>query len=1537
MQRYRINYKWLIGFFVSCLVLAVTSYFVWAWQVERKAGNFIVRAEEALDEDDAVEAYRYFYQYVRLRPKDTEARIKMANCALDVMGREEVPIEKRQHAFRLINETVRRTNDPSLRRELARMSRPTDALVHIKGLLESSPQDSELNGMLVQALYTSKKFDQVKKVAFDLIGYDKKADEFDSEKATLVGEPNVYAILAEILNKRDDNEELAERVIDQMIEANPEVGDAYLNKSSFLLSQRKYDEAADYLNQAYQLDPTNATALMKLGMVALSDPSFPERKQNYFDAISALEDAVDEIESGTTADSQYKEARSDFKKAISMLESAQPTYAEAKMNFADADAAFDSAIEKLMGSIADKVASAKDTDQTAFTEAQAELTETKSALMTALPKPEKAQEYIAKGLEEHPDNVMFYKLMAQTQNRLSQTDEAIKTLDEGILDRFDENRSIDLVFYKIDLLLEKEDYAAIDKEIDRLNSLRRQDLQPMIDFQQARIDYRKKDWAAASKELKRIHPLLFSYPKYQIMARTMLGISYESQGIGDLALQAYESVLKDYPNHSGAQSGRARILARIGKSEGEGVELDQIVNKTLELPKAEQDWAKVDELLEQVIKKNNLSVAQQKMLRAKILIKRQQYAEAKALIREASKADPDDINVQYTAILLYMTDPSQGPEQAMKLIDLLEKKWGRSLRSIIQRADILALLRPEDVGSQLRQLVTDAEQLTGDNAIDEAGRLRLYKVLGLKFEQLSMYTESREYYELTAAAEPNNLPLRMHLFELALKERSDEAMVKAQEGILEIVQNKNHPNYVLTDVRRNIIRFALGQIDRAELANSRRQLDNALLERPKWHELHITYGQLLLIIGEDIDLALEHFDDALQYGRAKSTAVGVQVKLLAERGLNDQAMERMLLLRKDLRNPMLGKTHADILIKNGRLDAAFEAAQELAETQPNNPTMQAWFSRVAQQTGDIESAIDALAKSLELKPSDPDSWIRLIGLQIENKQFDKVEEVMRRAHLASDPEYLPMLTAKYYELLSRWQNAEDIYLATYRGQEDNLNVSRRMADFYLLWSKKDEANIGRAAVYINRILKAANEGTAAADNPHVVWARQKAAKILYARNDYRQSLKAERLLRDSATGGKMDNEESSLLADILISRDDPSSLLEAKQLLQQMRSEQRLTRKGAMQLANILTKTDQWDEAKTLLREQIQKFKTDAQLRITYINLLIEQGEFTQAERSLKRLQDMDKANPSIIQLSARIASEQGDQARLVALLQSILPKNRSTMTPKELNQLFSVAQLANRYGAYDMAGELYKTVAQRDGSKVFDLAKFHAYHGDCAVALDLMKRLFDDRMDDVVQLASRMLSKRRDEVGDTYDADVDRLISRAMRDDPDAISRQLARAEVYETQGKHKESVAAYDEILSRNDLPTQLRALAMNNLGFQLGLLNQRVDEAEQMINEAIETFGPVEDMLDTRAVVRIAQQKYDLAIEDMKLALSVSRDPVKYFHLAKAYALAGDGQAAMQAWEMAKKNGFEQDALPSLEQAVFDEIRQKIESFETQSAKL
>lgn len=1421
MQRYRINYHWLIGVFVTALVLAVSAYFVWSWQVNRKAGYFLTLAEQAMSEGKTFEALESYGKYMQLRPDENDVRVKMGQVAVEVVKDDSLPGEERSMGLGTLDQCVRMTGDTELRRELANIYlafRPQDSRDLVRELLLDSPEDPELNAMLVRALFQSKEYGELKEHAYKIIGYDKLADEFNPDKALLKGQSDVYALLADVLIQNDSNVELAERVVEAMVDANPEDADAYLRKSLFLSTSEEDEEAAqEALDKAYELDPKNAAVISRMGMVALDDEDF-----------------------------------------------------------------------------------------------------------------EKAEQLFARGIEEHPDNPLFYRLMAETQYRLERPEQAMEVLETGIR-KLDKLRAVDLVIYKIDLLFADGDFSAVDREIEWIQRLNRPDLMPLIDFEKARISYSKQDWLQASRELSRVRPLLVSRPRVQAMAGTMLGASYERLGSYDLALEAYNTVLSAMPTQEAARQGRERILARLRPQDEEGVELDQVLNATLELPKNEQDWDKVEEVLQQVVEKNELGPAATKLLRAKVLIKREMFDEAKALIRSAADDEPDNLSVQFTAILLVLSDPEQGAPAAMRLLDRLENRWGRSLRSMTLRADLLIQLKPDDVEQQLRFLTSNMEELS------EAEQTQLIKVIGLRFEQLGNLELAQEFLGRAVELEPTNLPLRMYLFDLALRSGSDEAMQKAQQAVLDFVKSENDPAYVLTEVKRQIMRFGRRQISREELAATREMLDKALRLRPDWHELHIAYGQLLLMLNKDLQLAMKHFDDALESGPARANAVATQVKLLADQGLYRQARERMELLDEELRTRLLGQKEAEILIATGDEEAGFDAAQEIADASPNDLQAQIWFSRIAQQQGKLDSAAKVLRHALDLNPSDPDNWLRLIGLYAEQKQYEGIEASIRDAHLSVDAEFLPLLTAKYFELLSRWRDAERVYLAYYEERLDDLSVARRMADFYLLWSNKDPTNVLRAAPYINQILKAANDGEVQADNPHVVWARQRAARVLSASNDYQQSLKAERLLRQSAGDDGMSLEESELLVDILVSRNDPKSLMQAKQLLLELRSQDRLGREKALQLARILSQTKEWDLCKELMLDLIPEYPNDTEVFVTYVDLLIEEGEYANAERALRQLRDKGASGFMIVQLTARLASKRGDDAGLKQVLTSITPNLRGSLNATQLKTVLAIAQLATQYGAYDIAQEMYETYTSRTEGNDFELARFMALHGDPERAIELMRRLLDEQTEDVIQLANNMLVRRRREFGDKYDEAVTRLVDQALREDPESVNRQMVQAEVLDAQEKYEESIAAYEKVLARTDLPKRARAAAMNNLGFQFALLGRRLDEADQLINRAMETFGPVEDMLDTRAIVYIQQGKYELAIEDMLAAVSVSKDPVKYFHLAKAYILAGDGQSATEAWETARELGFEKAQLTKLEQATYDEIVQKIEAFQSQNAGL
>ena len=122
----------------------------------------------------------------------------------------------------------------------ALMERFPDAIAHVDYLLEQSPKDKkeveELHVLKAAYLGGLGKFDDAIKDYYKLVGYDPQAETFDAEKAIAPHNIPVYTDLARLIRTRRDDTELANRIIDQMVEVNPDSAEAHLARGQYLNS-----------------------------------------------------------------------------------------------------------------------------------------------------------------------------------------------------------------------------------------------------------------------------------------------------------------------------------------------------------------------------------------------------------------------------------------------------------------------------------------------------------------------------------------------------------------------------------------------------------------------------------------------------------------------------------------------------------------------------------------------------------------------------------------------------------------------------------------------------------------------------------------------------------------------------------------------------------------------------------------------------------------------------------------------------------------------------------------------------------------------------------------------------------------------------------------------------------------------------------------------------------------------------------------------------------------------------------------------------
>lgn len=1430
MQRYRVNYHLLIGLFVGSIVASVALYFLWRWQLDRKAVWYRERSQAALEEDNQLEAFEYLEKFVKLRTDDNQARVELAAIAADILEMEGVDRESQALAFGILDQTVRRTGDPAARRKIAdllfRSGRPQDAITHYEELLKDDPDNAELKSLRVQAMFRGKAFNKAAAAAFELIGYDTETETFDTKKAEAADQPKVYSTLASYLIQREHQPELAAKVIDQMVAVNPDSAVAHLERSTYLYSDDKKEEAAAELDQAYQLDPENSDVLYRQGAVASDEKKF-----------------------------------------------------------------------------------------------------------------EAAREIATTGIEKYPDEMRFYRLLANAELGLKEYDKAIAALDQGVR-QFSKERSLEFLALKIEILLSQNDIEATEEVIDEMEKMQASRLKPFIDFQRARITFQQGKMADAAQQLQRVRPQLVGFGRNQVVAGALLAEAYEKLGKLDLALQMFqlvrddETVSSEDPVKKMARARVKQIEERLGIAplDAPASDLNAMVQEMLAKPEDEQDWEEIEATVQEIVDKRGLSEAKHKLLQAQVFSQRKMPDEAKQAVRDAAKLDPQDVSVRFAAVKLLMIEPPTGPPKALELLERIERENGVTVQSRRLKVEAVAAVGGEDVKDRLRALTE------GTDDWSDANKAPFLASIGLKFLQLGDAEEAVRYLNQAAELAPDNLPIRVQMFDIAFQQRDEEAMLEAQQKILDLVKTKEDGNYVLTEVKRRLIGADGQQVNREDLLEARKMLDAALERRPQWHELHVLYGQLLLILNEETDLALQHLNDALKYGPPNPAAVGIQVKLLAQRGDIAQAREKMDYIPESIRGRLLGRTEATVLAAVGEADAAFRAAQKEVERHPDDASTQDWYGSLALNLGKLDEAAAAYRKACDLNPSDQETWMKLVSVYAQQQDPDKIEVAFRDAQLALDPEFLPLIQAKFFELQGRWKNAEDIYFSVYGDRLDNPAIAQRMAGFYMFWANVEPKMAKQAAPFINRILRAANEGHLQWNDPTVAWAREKAASYLASTGRYQDAVKALRVLKQGTPDGKVPREFQTLYSKILSSRTDPVSILAAIEMLSERNQQGLLSKNEALLLAKLYARTNNWKLGKALMLDSLSLYPSDQDVWTTYISLLIGQKEYTQTSRRLTRFEDITDNEFAVFQLRTLLAHERGDQAEVKKLLRSMLPRGLGPATPLDEDQLKTIkaiAGLAVGFEEYELSEQLLRLYISRTKEGVADLVNVMALYGNVDEALPMMKQLSTQAPVAMAQLAVQVLRQRRLELGDRYDDQVDELVEAALQDDPESGERLVTRAEMFEVMEKYDEAIKAYEKVLNRDDLPENGNAAVMNNLAFLLAQTNQRLDEAQELIDDAIEILGPLSDALDTRAVVRMARKEYDLAVEDMTLALAVDPSAVKYYHLAKAQALAGNAEAALEAWQAAQDLGIEKESLTLIEQPGFSETEQLIKNLTASEA--
>lgn len=1172
---------------------------------------------------------------------------------------------------------------------------------------------------------------------------------------------------------------------------------------------------------------------------------------------------------------------------------------------------------------------------------------------------EQARKYLEAGRDLYPDDTRMYQALAGLEYKQKNYDGAMAEVNAG-LKAVAGNKAQILMMFKSDLQLQNEDLEGVRQTIEDMQKVRFPG--EYIEWLQARIKLAEGKWFEASQDLEILRPRLSNMFDLATQLELFLGLCYEKLGEWEKARESYTAVLTQNPDNQPALAGRFRAEQRLGVATREetrpttsskeetdpGIEWQRFITAQLRLPNEERDWALIDTKLLEMAKERNLAEGDVKLMQANLALLREDYPRARQLLQEADKLLPKNLRVRLMAVEVLRADPKQGATVAMKLLEKVQEEFGDLPALRLQRAQLLMNLNPEDLKTQLVALSQAPDDWSNEQKVE------LWRGMAGVFLNLGMREDTARVLTLSADHQPNNLPTRLALFTLAMESNDDEGMKAAQDKILEIVKDKNNATWLFTEARRQLLAQRLsGQADPAALAQIRILVDRAVTQRPGWNELYLLSAELELMAG-NAEAALQNYEKAAELGRGSASSLAQHIRLVSAMGNFRRAKALLDEMPENARQTLLGPLYAEILFRTNEVDNAIASARAVAKADNKSFQNHYWLAQLlarsvqipgrteAKQKEAIAEAIIATQRAIELQPESADAWYLLITLNRANGDLEQARAALREAQLAMSGDNLTLFLAKANEALGAWFDAETMYRSYLDANPDDVGRAQQLAEFYLgnIYRQPDKQD--KATPLLNQILKAGADGKIKPNDPNLLWARRMGAKLLAASGDYQQLLKAEKLLASNSQGGTLTLEDKLELANILAPRHEPESRRKAVRLLQEVAQIQPLNLAGDLSLGKLYYALGEWNNCKSQMQSTFSRYGNSAAVREAYIRMLLEHGapgDYDEATRHLAKLREIAPNSSSTFVLSVRVAAKTGRQQEARDELLRRLPQltKGDKFSPEQVKGLALAAGLLVDLGDLDNAEKIHRLLAEKEPNQAYGLAMFLGLHRSVDQCFEQLNKLHtQETAGKVLEVGAAVVRKRREEVGDKYDAQIDQWFDRALRENPGSISLLMAQADFRDTQQRYDEAAAILEKLLGRKDLKGLRRAVVLNNLSYLVALSGAQSGQIEplKLVEEAKDILGPTSDILDTRAVVQIAKGNFQAAASDLELAVTDQPTPSKYFHKVLAHLGMNENKLAIEAWDKAEALGLKRDSLNPLEYKRYEETKQKINTLRSET---
>jgi tetratricopeptide (TPR) repeat protein len=1151
---------------------------------------------------------------------------------------------------------------------------------------------------------------------------------------------------------------------------------------------------------------------------------------------------------------------------------------------------------------------------------------------------EQGREVLLKGIEAHPREARLYLSLIALEVRDGKAKEALALARRGLKELPDNG---DLLHALADLLVQEGELKDAETTIAKLRELKY--APPLLDYLQARIYFRKSEWSKTSEVLERVRPQLTRLPGLEVQALLMLGQCNERLGNPDVALLSYQQARKLDPLSAAAHYRLANVQMALGRNDEALAEFRNLLSlsnpppgthallaralivRNAQLQRKDRDIGEMKRELSAAAKESpdalDLPVLQAEVM---LLEDAKNLDAARRLLEKARDAHPDEI-----ALWIALVQLSERAE-AERILDRAAARPKLAQRVELTLARLGYLTQPpadaktpeerKQAAERVRRTLAGMEK--GVEKLPEEDRPRLLNGLADAQMRMGDTTEAERLWRKVADLQPNNLGIRLVLFDLALLAKSD-AEIERELSEIRGIEGENGTFWRYAEAARRIQKARpkdneeLTDSGRRALREARQYLVAAGSRRTSWSRIPALEAEIDELEGRT-SAAIDKYQQALNLGERRPAIVRRAVQLLFEQKRFDEAnaaVSKLLDRENTLLSAGLGKLAVETLLsKADPTQRDTERALDLAvkSISPDSKEYRdhLWLGRVQWASGKQAEAEKSLKRACELGEKAPETWVTLVAYLVSADKKKEAEQAVDRAIKKMPTDKAPLALAGCYENIGDLKKAEENYLAALKATPDDAGMLRNVATFFIRHGES-----AKAEPRLRTILDLGDKASSA----DAAWARRGLAAALAARGDRRSYDDAMALIEKNLAEIKDDADQH---AKALLLATRVSRRKEAIRLFEDLARRGSLPAGERFALVRLYLSEDNWQQAQlhmlTLLASPEGKNPT---YTAYYARRLLQHDALAEAEAQLEKLEKALPDSPLTIEIKARVLQAKGKDADAVALIQEYTRRKDADLARAGL-LLETLGQQSKAKDIYNREAEaLYrKYVAQSDKpERDLTLAGYFGRQHKLNEALESCDTALRHKAPPEVVAQTLTGVLRSNAAGDQPCRRVEKTLQEMLSQKPVSVALMICLADVYDLQARFDEAEAVYRRALTKD----ADNAMVLNNLAWLLAFKNPPSSEALSTINHAIDIVGPSPELLDTRGVVELALGQNEKAVEDLQSALSLSSSPSRAFHLARALAALNKSREARQALEDAGKRGFEVKSLHPLEKPLGERL--------------